>query len=140
MKPLHQWILYRWYKGEVILLDYRQRDDQTATESFRFARISEAQAFAMGYRRAIGFCDELKYSPFKKFVRFYDSPGYQPIHPKDKETSATLYEYYRSKADERFIEGVTTNKKLRPDEMKKLAIIAVVGAVAAIGVAFIMLK
>lgn len=139
--------LYHLLKGDRILISYSMDPDtHRFSRDLFFAHVTEAQAYGMGFQRGIKILDELKYSPFKVYVRFNpDAPPGIPLIKDESgnlvqcfETSSTLYDYWRSDASERFLFGMTTKKAMSLLDMKKLIMIGVVIAAAVAGVLLLM--
>lgn len=144
--------LLSWVKkiarGERILMTYTMDPaTQIYDVNLVFARVSEAQAYGMGYQRGIKMLDELKYAPFKTYVRFV--PDVSPEAPvyKDSdgglvvccETASTLYDHWRSDNLEKFLSGMITKKQLAPIDLKKLLMILIIAGAAAAGVALLVM-
>lgn len=134
--------LYRKLTKQIILLDYNvDLKSQRAYETLKFAKMSKAQAFSLGYVKGKKMKDELKYAFFPIYVRF--SPPMAPAIPffvdeetqakiENRETSSTLYDHWKSNAIEKFLKGMTTRTALPSIDQKKLLMIAaiIIGAVA----------
>ena len=142
---------FRWLKAVIkgyrLLVTYNvSQKDAKFDEGLEIAPISEAQAYAMGYVRGIKIKDELKYMPFKTYVRFIpDIPPLEVVCEVEgesvynHETSSTLYDHWRSDALERFLAGMTTKKALTPLDQKKLIMIGLIVAGAALGIWLILM-
>lgn len=143
---LFQWLKHVW-KGDKILIDFHMDiPRQRYHPNLKFATISEAQAFGMGYVRGYKMLDEFKYIPFKTYVRFHpDEAPTTPYEIVDKEivsnyeTASTLYDHFATDAVAKFLSGMTTKKTLAPIDVKKLAMIGCIIAAAAAGILLIMM-
>lgn len=137
LKPFVKWVL-RIVRGERILITYRvDPDSKTFRKDLWFARVSEAQAYSLGYIRGTRMLDDFKYAPFKTYVRFVPDPA--PAQINTHETASTLFDYWRSNATRNFMQGMTTKKAMAPIETKQLIMIIVIAAAAAIGIAWMMM-
>lgn len=142
------WI-YRIIRNDKILITYDvDPKTQRFNENLQFAHVSKAQAYGMGYVRGKKIKDELKYLPFKTFVRF--TPDTRPPFPvvimddegnlhENYETSSTLYDHWKSDAQSQFIKGVTKTV-LSGGDSKILFMILGVAAVACVGMYFIFFR
>lgn len=137
------WLTHMVYNDRILLTYRMDARTQKFQRDLTFARISEGQAYGMGYQRAVKFLDEMKYLPFKTYVRFI--PDVRPAPPvicdKDGqqrvclETSSTLYDHWRTDSLEKFLSGMVTKAmKLVPIEQKQLLMIIVIIAAAAAGI------
>lgn len=142
------WV-YRILRKDKILIDYHI-DPKTMRfdENLRITHISMAQAYGMGYTKGVKMKDELKYLPFKTFVRF--TPDDKPPFPvvimdndgvlhENYETSSTLYDHWKSDAQAQFIKGVTKTV-LTGGDGKILLMILGIAAVAAVGMYFLFFR
>ena len=137
LEPFFIW-LGRIIRGERILITYRvDPDSKTFKRDLWFARVSEAQAYSVGYVRGQRMLDEFKYAPFKTYVRFV--PDLPPAQISTHETASTLFDYWRSNATKNFMQGMTTKKTMAPIEQKQLIMIIVIAAAAALGIAWMVL-
>lgn len=138
----------RLARGERILMTYQMDPcTQTYGVSLMFARVTEAQAYGMGYQRGVKMMDELKYAPFKTYVRFF--PDEAPAAPaftnaegilvECSETASTMYDHWRSDNLEKFLSGMITKKQMAPIDQKKLLMILLIAGAAAAGVAMLVM-
>lgn len=142
------WI-YKILRKDKILITYNI-DPKTMrfTEQLTIAHVSMAQAYGMGYIKGVKIKDELKYMPFKTFVRF--TPDQQPPFPviimdddgkmhENFETSSTLYDHWKSDAQAQFIKGITKTVLTGGDGKILIMILGIV-AVACVGMYFIFFR
>lgn len=123
----------RIIRGERVLIDYYvDVESQKFSTNTYYARISEAQAYAMGYVKGVKMLDRFSEIPFKAYVRF--NPDLPPVPSESLETASTLYDHWRSNATAKFLHGMMTRKTLAPIEMKQLIMIGIIAAAAAAGI------
>lgn len=138
------WMIWRGYK---ILITYNvDKDSGRFSEVLKIDKVTTAQAYGMGYIRGKKIKDELKYMPFKTYVRFF--PDDHPPHPviimdedgqisENWETSSTLYDHWKSDSTDLFLKGMTKTVMAGVDQ-KKLIMIFLLVAGACAGIYFIM--
>lgn len=123
----------RVIRGDRVLIDYYiDVESQKFSTNTYYARISEAQAYAMGYVKGVKMLDRFSEIPFKSYVRFH--PDLPPVPSESLETASTLYDHWRSNATAKFLHGMMTKKTLAPIEMKQLIMIGIIAAAAAAGI------
>lgn len=135
------WIVHLLRNDKILVTFNMNERTHKFSRNLRYAKVSEAQAYGMGYQRGVKILDDFKYIFFKTYVRFVpdNPPGYYTYTNADgdvmvcRETSSTLYDHWRSDAQEKFMAGMTTKTSLAPSQLKKLALLGIVVAAAAIG-------
>lgn len=101
----------------------------------------------MGYVRGRKIKDEMAFAPFKIYVRFVPDVPPLAIPPvvmdgedvEVRETASTLYDSLLSKALDRFIDDMRT-RKITSLDLKKLAMVGVIGAAAVAGILLILMR
>lgn len=140
------WYLLRGYR---VLITYNV-DTRTKrfNEELYFRRFSQKQIYGMGYVRGKKIKDELKFLPFKIYVRF--APDIKPPHPvlimddegnvrENWETSSTMHDHWRSDSTDQFLKGMT--KTVLPGgDQKTLIILFMIIACACVAVYFFFIK
>lgn len=141
-------LLLKAMRGDIILLTYHVTPDMTYTKNLAIMRLTESQAYSMGYRRGYRMLDQWRYLPFKTYVKFQNckSPQFptQTIDDDDTEyvtleTAGTLFDSYRSKSAEKFVKGMT-KASITAGDQKKLLLVIAIGAIAAAAMAFLFLR
>lgn len=146
MSGLWLW-LRRALGGYKVLITYRMAPPDRFTEELHYSKVSEAQAYSMGYVRGRNIKDEARFIPFRIYVRFEPDAPPLPIPPSViagkevpyRETASTFYEQTMSKSIEKFLNGMKA-QRISSMDMKKLAMVGLIGAVAAIGIIFILMR
>jgi hypothetical protein len=145
---LAKWTWHLWRKDKILITYFIDQKKMRFEESLEIAHVSEAQAYGMGFTRGKKIKDELKYLPFKTYVKFI--PDIQPPFPliimddsgavrENYETASTLYDHWKSDSKEKFVKGMTKTT-LTGGEQKKLILVAMIGLVAAVGLYFVLFR
>lgn len=140
-------LLCKAIRGDIILLSYQIYPDMTYTKTLSVSRLSETQAYSMGFKRGYKMLDKWRYLPFKTFVKFSGGSPQFPTETVDDdgteyvtlETSSTLFDRYKNRSIDKFIKGMTKIGITLGDQRKLLLVIAI-GAIAAAGMAFLFLR
>lgn len=144
---------FRWLiqaiRGDIVLIDYYlDGDEMKYTKRVAISEMPASDASHLGYIKGFKMLDEIKYIPFKEFVRFNNlEPVAFPTETigddgepyRLLETSSTLYDRYRTKSTEKFVKGMT-KASLTGGDQKKLVMLALIAIIAVAGMAFIFLR
>lgn len=152
-RKLYTYRFLKWLwmilKGYRILIDYTvDADAMRFSEHLQFVKLSASQIIGMGYTRGRNIKDELKYLPFKTYVRFY--PDVRPDFPviiahadgttaENYETSSTLHDHWKSDSVDSFIKGMTTKATLSKGDQTKLIMVFLLVGAACVGAYFIIM-
>lgn len=142
------WMWHLLRKDKILITYHMDQRTKRFSESLHIVHITEAQAYGMGYTRGRMIKDELKYLPFRTYVKFI--PDIQPPFPliimddsgavrENYETASTLYDHWNSDSTEKFIKGMTKTT-LTGGEQKKLVLVILICAVAAAGLYFVLFR
>lgn len=136
-RRLLKWLSRIWHNERILITYQVDIDKQEFTTTLFYARISEAQAYSMGYVRGVKMLDKFAYAPFKAYVKFY--PDLPPVPSDSLETASTLHDHWRSNATKKFLHGMMTKKALAPIETKQIVMIGIIAAAAAVGILFLVM-
>lgn len=141
--------LFRVVRGDKLLIDYRVGADLKFDETLRIENLSIAQVYSLGYIRGRHIRDEVKYMFFKTFVKF--SPldaipypvmitGDDQVQRPNRETSSTLYDFWRSDSIREFLKGMMTKIGMPAVTQKQIVMLACIALAAALGVYFVIMR
>lgn len=145
---LAKWLWHIWRKDKLLITYSVDVKSKRFDEELVIAHVSQAQAYAMGFTRGKNIKDEIRYLPFKTYVKF--RPDIHPPYPlliveedgtvhENYETSSTLYDHWKSDAQKNFIAGMTKTV-LTAGVQKKLVLMLAICAVAAVGLYLILFR
>ena len=148
IKGFFRWVV-QVIRGDIVLIDYYpDPDEMTYTKSVSISEIKAKDAYHLGYSKGVKMLDELKYLPFKAYVRFnWTEPVAFPtetIGDDGKpyyllETSSSVYDRFKTKSTEKFVKGMT-KASLTGGDQKRLIMIVAIALIAVLGMAFIFLR
>lgn len=144
---------FRWLiqaiRGDIVLIDYYPDDiDMAYIKRIAISEMAVTDAYHFGYIKGRKMLDELKYIPFKTYVRFNNTE--QVAFPTETigndgepylllETSSTLYDRLKTKSTEKFVKGMTKTSLTGGDQRRLIMIIAI-ALIAVLGMVFVFLR
>lgn len=148
IKAFFHWVI-QVLRGDIVLIDYYpDSEDMSYVKRVAISEMKPKDAHHLGYCKGLKMLDELKYLPFKTFVRFNKIQNVafptETIGDDGKpylllETSSTLYDRLKTKSTEKFVKGMTKTS-LTGGEQKRLIMIVAIALIAVLGMAFIFLR